>query len=265
MFYKVKEGKLHIRDTFMDYISFGKGTKPLIMIQGLSTTGIKGLGFFISIMYRFLAKDYKIYLFDRRDLLWEGISVEDFAEDLATAMDAFEIKKAHIIGVSQGGMIAQYLAINRPDLVDKLILVVTLSRNNSTIQAVIKNWITLVKQNDIKRFVEDMTRKMYSDKYFKRYKFLIPLLTILQKTKNTQRFIILAEACLTCNTYNDLKAIKCPVFVIGAGKDQIVTGEASKEIAKQLNCKIHMYENAGHAVHQECKDFNQRIYEFLRE
>ncbi len=29
--------------------------------------------------------------------------------------------------------------------------------------------------------------------------------------------------------------------------------------------KIHIYENAGHAVHQECKDFNQRVYEFLRE
>lgn len=265
MCYKVKEGKLPLRETHMDYITFGKGTKPLIMIQGLSTTGIKGLGFFISIMYRHFAKEYKVYLFERRDRLWEGITIEDFAKDLATAMDAFEIKKAHIIGVSQGGMIAQYLAINRPDLVDKLILVVTLSRNNSTIQAVIKNWITLVEQNDIKRFVADMTRKMYSDKYFKRYKCLIPLLTILQKKKNLQRFIILAESCLTCNTYDHLKSIKSPVFVIGAGKDQIVTGEASEEIAKQLNCKILMYENAGHAVHQECKDFNQRIYDFLKE
>jgi pimeloyl-ACP methyl ester carboxylesterase len=249
----------------MDYITFGKGTKPLIMIQGLSTAGIKGLGFFISLMYRFLAKDYKVYLFDRRDQLWAGISIEDFAKDLAIAMDAFEIKKAHIIGVSQGGMIAQYLAINRPDLVDKLILVVTLSRNNSTVQTVINNWITLAKQNDIRRFVEDMTRKTYSDTYFKRYKFLIPLLAIMQKPNNIRRFIILAESCLTCNTYDDLKAIQCPVFVIGAGKDQIVTGEASEEIAKQLNCKIHMYENAGHAVHQECKDFNQRVYDFLRE
>lgn len=249
----------------MDYITFGKGTKPLIMIQGLSTARIKGLGFFISLVYRFLAKDYKVYIFDRRDQPWEGISVEDFAKDLAIALDAFEIKAAHIIGVSQGGMIAQYLAINRPDLVDKLILVVTLSRINSNVQAVIENWITLVKQNDIKRFVKDMTRKTYSDAYFKRYKILIPLLTILQKPKNIRRFIILAESCLTCNTYDNLKAIKCPVYVIGAGKDQIVTGEASEEIAKQLNCKIHIYENAGHAVHQECKDFNQRVYEFLRE
>ncbi len=265
MCYKVREGKLPIHDTYMDYITFGKGTKPLIMIQGLSTARIKGLGFFISLMYRFFAKDYKVYLFDRRDQLWEGISVEDFANDLAIAMDKFKIKKAHIIGVSQGGMIAQYLAINRPDLVDKLILVVTLSRNNSTVQAVIKNWITLVKQNDIKHFVEDMTRRMYSDTYFKRYKFLIPLLNILKKPKNLQRFIILAESCLTCNTYDNLKAIECPVFVIGAGKDEIVTGKASKEIAKQLNCKIHIYENAGHAVHQECKDFNQRVYDFLSE
>ena len=49
------------------------------------------------------------------------------ALDIAAAMDTLGIKNADIFGVSQGGMIAQYLAIDRPDLVNKLVLAVTLS------------------------------------------------------------------------------------------------------------------------------------------
>lgn len=48
-------------------------------------------------------------------------------------MDALKIANADIFGVSQGGMIAQYLAIDRADLVNKLVLAVTLSKNNKSI------------------------------------------------------------------------------------------------------------------------------------
>jgi pimeloyl-ACP methyl ester carboxylesterase len=44
-----------------------------------------------------------------------------------------------------------------------------------------------------------------------------------------------------------------------------VSGEASEEIAEKLGCKLYMYEDMGHAVHEEAKDFNERVLEFLRE
>jgi len=47
------------------------------------------------------------------------------------------ISKADIIGFSQGGMIAQYIAIDYPELVGKLVLAVTLSKQNETVQKVI--------------------------------------------------------------------------------------------------------------------------------
>ena len=37
------------------------------------------------------------------------------------------------------------------------------------------------------------------------------------------------------------------------------------EIAEKLGCKIHMYENLGHAAYEEAKDFNQMVYDFLQE
>ena len=74
---------------------------------------------------------------------------------------------------------------------------------------------------------------------------------------------ILAKACLTCNTYEDLDKIKCPVLVLGGRQDKVVTGNASEEIAAKLGCKIHMYDSLGHAAYEEAKDFNRIVYDFL--
>ncbi len=263
MIYNAQENMLTIRDSHIDYITFGNGKKPLIMIQGLNTRSIKGAAVSLAYMYRIFAKDYKVYLFDRRTDITKDVSVRDLAADVAAAMDTLEIAKADIFGVSQGGMIAQYLAIERPDLVNKLVLAVTLSKNNDTVKHVIKNWIDITERGAMKQLIADMAEKMYSDTYVKRYRPFMPLLTILQKPKNVQRFVILAKACLTCNTYEDLHRIQCPVFVIGGRQDKVVGGEACEEIAAKLGCKIYMYDSLGHAAYEEAKDFNQRVYSFL--
>ena len=263
MMYNAKELKLNIREMQFDYLTFGNGTKPLIMIQGLNTNGIKGAALSLSYMYRIFARDYRVYLFDRRPVVQEGITVRDMAFDIAEAMDLLGITNADVFGVSQGGMIAQYLAIHRPDLVRKLVLAVTLCRNNDTVERVVNSWIEMAEQGAMKALVADMAEKMYSEAYIKRYRPFMPLLTILQKPKDVERFVILAKACLTCNTFEDLAKIKCPVFVLGGRQDKVVTGTASAEIAERLGCKIHMYEGLGHAAYEEAGDFNQKVYEFM--
>ena len=265
MIYHVKEQQISLHGMLTDTITFGKGTKPLIMIQGLNTRGIRGTAVPLAWAYRLFAEDYQVYLFDRRPEVFDGITVRDLANDVAAAMDQLGIQHADVIGVSQGGMMAQYLAIDRPDLVSKLVLAVTLSRNNDTVTSVIDHWIALTQQGAMKQLITDMAEKMYSDAYLKRYKPLMPLLTALQKPRDTQRFISLARACLTCHAYEELEKIRCPVFVIGGRQDQVVGSEASEEIARKLGCRIYMYEQFGHAAYEEAGDFNQRIYDFLRE
>ena len=264
MLYNAKEQKLNLQNLQVDYITFGKGSQPLVMIQGLNTGGIKGAALSLAYMYRMFAKDYKVYLFDRRSNIGESITVRELASDIAVAMDALEIKNADIFGVSQGGMIAQYLAIDRPDLVRKMVLAVTLSRNNDIVTAVIQKWVQLTEQDKMKELVADMAVKMYSDEYVKRYKLFMPLLTILQKPKDVHRFMILAKSCLTCNAYDELNKTQCPVFVIGGKRDKVVSADASEEIAEKLGCEIFMYDHLGHAAYEEAKDFNQRVYNFLK-
>ncbi len=264
MLYNVKEQKLKIENTEIDTITFGKGNKHLVMIQGLNTRGIKGAGLSLALMYRIFAKDYTVHLFDRRPNIPDGFTVREMAHDIADAMDALGIEKADVFGVSQGGMIAEYLAIDRPELVNKLVLAVTLSQNNDTVKAVIDNWISLTEHGDIKALVADMAEKMYSDAYVKRYKLFLPLLAVLQKPKDTERFTRLAKACLTCNAYGELDKIKCPTLVLGGRVDKVLTGEASEEIAEKLGCELYLYDNLGHAAYEEAKDFNKRVYAFLQ-
>ncbi|NLL90821.1 MAG: alpha/beta hydrolase [Ruminococcaceae bacterium] len=265
MFFNAEENKLNLTGLQMDYIAFGKGGKPLVMIQGLNTRGIKGTSKLLAYTYRIFAKDYRVYLFDRRAGIYDGITVRDFAADTAMAMDALNIKKADVFGVSQGGMIGQYLAIDRPDLVNKLALAVTLSKNNDTVTNVINHWIDAAKRGDMKHLVSDMAEKMYSKKYLKRYRILMPLLTVLQKPEDANRFIALAKSCLTCNTYYMLNNVRCPVFVIGGGQDKVAGIGSSEEIADKLGCKRYIYKELGHAAYQEAKDFNKRVYNFFKE
>jgi len=121
----------------------------------------------------------------------------------------------------------------------------------------------MTEQADWKALVNDMAVKMYSDAYIRKYKMMMSLLTAVQKPKDVKRFITLVKACLTCDTYEELDKIKCPVLVLGGAKDKIVTAHASKEIAEKLGCEIYMYEELGHAAYEEAGDFNQRVYDFF--
>ncbi len=264
MIYNVKEGTLKLPHAEFDYISFGKGTKPLIMIQGLNTRGIKGAGLSLALMYRIFAKDYKVWLFDRRKDVYDGISVREMAADTAAAMDQLNIKDADVFAVSQGGMIGQYLAIDRPDLVHKLVLAVSLSRDNEFVKSAINNWILLTEKSRMRELVIDMAEKLYSEKYLKKYRPFLPLLTLLQKPKDVPRFIALAKACLGCESYCELDKIKCSVLVIGGRQDKLVGPKASEEMAEKLGCDIYIYEDLGHAAYEEAKDFNKRVYDFFR-
>ena len=154
--YNSKELKLTLNNKQINYITFGKGFKTLIMIQGLNTNRIKGAANSLAYMYRIFAKDYKVYLFDRRTEVYDGITVRELAADIAEAMDALGLVNADVFAVSQGGMIGQYLAIDRPDLVHRMVLAVTLSRNNEVVKEVLSNWIQMTEQENYKELVVDM-------------------------------------------------------------------------------------------------------------
>ena len=55
-------------------------------------------------------------------------SIEEMAEDALGILDALEIERAHVVGWSMGGMVAQELAISHPQRVNKLVLLASAAR-----------------------------------------------------------------------------------------------------------------------------------------
>ena len=267
MLYNAENRSIKIGNTDMEYISFGTGKQNLIMLPGLGDglKTVKGTALPMAVLFKEYGRNYKVYIFSRKNKLEENDSIRDMAKDQKAAMEKLGINKAYIVGISQGGMIAQYIAIDYPEIVEKLVLAVTASEQNETIKKVISSWIEMAAKNDYKNLFIDIMEKSYTEKYKQKYRLLYPILTKIGKPKDFSRFITQANAILLHNSYEDLIKIQCPALVIGADNDEIVGTHASKNIAERIpGSKLLIYKGLGHAAYEEAKDFNQQVLSFLK-
>ena len=267
MLYHGKNGSLRLRDGDMDYIRFGTGQKILLMLPGLGDglQTVKGTALAMAWMYRVFARDFTVYMFSRKNPLPKGWTTRDMARDLKEAMDRLGIQKADVLGVSMGGMIAQYLAIDYPERVGKLILAVTSARPNPILTESITEWVRLAKKGDHTAFMDSNLRKLYSESYYRKNKWLVPVMGKVTKPKSYERFLIQADACLRHDAYENLDRIQAPTLVIGGEKDMALGGGASGEIAARIpGARLHMYAQWGHGLYEEAGDFNRRVLDYLR-
>ena len=267
MLYNAKNGTLKIGGTTMDYIRFGSGERILVMLPGLGDglRSTKGTTLPMAFMYREFAKDFTVYAFGRKNVLPEGYTTRDMARDQAEAMEQLGISKADIFGVSMGGMIAQHLAIDYPGKVGKLILTVTSARPNPILAESIEEWVSCAKRGDHTGLMDSNVRRIYSEDYYRKNKWLVPIMGKLTKPKSYDRFFVQADACLTHDAYESLKQIKAPTLVIGGEKDLSLGGDASREIAAAIpDVELRMYDQWGHGLYEEAKDFNRVVLDFLR-
>lgn len=265
--FHAKNCSLRIGNTDMDYVSFGYGEKPFVMLPGLSDAlkTVKGTAFPLSLMYRTFAKDYKVFVFSRKNQLSPTYTIREMADDQAQAMALLGISKAYVMGVSQGGMIAMHLAAEHPALVDKLVLANTSAKSNETMQRVIGNWLRLAADNDFKNLFIDTAENIYSEKRLRTYRLMYPILAAASKPKSLTRFIIQAKACLAHDACAELKMIQCPTLVIGGECDRIVGTDTARELADEIpTSKLVICNGLGHGAYEEDPAFNTRIAQFLK-
>lgn len=261
-------GRIRFEDSTMDYIAFGRGKKAMVIIPGLGDglTTVKGLALPFSSMYREYARNRRVYVFSRKNRLPEKYTSRDMARDLKEAMNRLGISKADVLGVSQGGTIAQQLALEYPEVIDRLVLTVTYSRPNDTVRKVVGRWMDYARAGDFRRLMADTAEHSYSDAYLKKYRRMLPLVSLFGKPKSFDRFLTMADACLTHNCYDRLGEIKSPTLVIAGGDDKIVTCAASVMMAREIpGSRLYVYPAYGHAAYEEAKDFQQRVMNFLNE
>ena len=262
--YNIAEGTLEFGDHTMDYAVFGKGEKPLLLIRGLNITRLQGTVPNLIRRYRTYADAFRIYVIDRREPLPEVITDEYLAEDVYEGAKALGLEKTPVIGNSQGGMIAQFLVLNHPEMVEKLVLNVTTSTPNPVLRKNVEDWVRLTETEGLGAVSDSMMSMIYPPG-----KEPVPSeddepFVVGQKTHPPQEFIALSKACLTCDTKDRLHEIKCPVLVLGGGKDVIMSPGASIELAEGLGTEAVIYEDLGHGAYED-KGYQARVLAFLNE
>ena len=248
----------------MYYAKFGKGSKNLVMIPGLNIVDMEGTAGNLAYFYRKFAKEFTVYIFGRRSGRDENATIKSMTDDIYDAINSLGIVEAYVLGVSQGGMIAQYLAAEHPELVKKLVLGVTAASTNPTLLEALDEWIKMAENGDLKGVLTKSYDRMYTPKQMKLYRLLIPVLMKFTKFMSIERFEDHAKAILSLDSSHLLNNITCPSLVLGAELDKVTTAQASREIADILGCRCHIFKGEGHAVYLK-SEFNKMVYDFFTE
>lgn len=266
MSWNIKNGSVKIGDSVMYYASFGSGSKNVVVIPGLSDglTTVKGKALLLIKPYLKYLNEYTVCLFSRKSPLPSGTTIRQMAADQAKAMRLLGIEEAYVTGVSQGGMIAQYLAADYPELVKKLVLVVTAPRLNDTIRTNIELWKSYAVKGDHASLMRDTAEKSYSETYLKKNRAFLPLLRFVGRTSDYSRFLVNSDAILGFDAVEADARISCPAFIISGDSDKTVGSEAADELHGLIRgSELYTYKGLGHALYEEAKDFYSRLFEFF--
>jgi len=267
MLYGAKNGRVKFPDAEMDYLRFGTGKEVLIMLPGLGD-GLRssyGMALPMALLYRMYAKDYTVYMFSRKNRMPAGCTTADMALHVKEAMDILGVEKAHILGVSMGGMLAQHLAADFPEKVEKLILVVTAARPNPVLTDSVKLWMMQAKAGDHTALMDSNLERIYSETYYRKNKWMVPFLGRFTKPKSYDRFLVMAQACLDHDAYCKLSSITAPTLVLGGEKDKTLGSEAAAEIAAAIpGAVLNHYPQWGHGLYEEAPEFNRDVLDFLK-
>ncbi|HEX8119688.1 MAG TPA: alpha/beta fold hydrolase [Solirubrobacteraceae bacterium] len=111
----------------LHYLQRGEG-EPLLLIQGMSGTHLSWGEEFLGLLER----DFALTVFDNRGVgnssrVDGPFSIADMADDAAGLLDALGLERAHVLGISMGGMIAQQLALRHGERIRTLTLGCTYS------------------------------------------------------------------------------------------------------------------------------------------
>ncbi|MCF0111427.1 MAG: alpha/beta hydrolase [Erysipelotrichaceae bacterium] len=250
--------------TQIRYISFGTGEKTMVIVPGLSTGYVTDSAQAVADGFAAFTEDYTVYLFDVREEVPEGYTIEEMGNDLASVMISLGLHDVYLYGCSMGGMESLYIAGTYPKLVKKLTVVSSACEENAVLNETIGNWVKLAEENKRTELTLDMGQKIYTTALFEAYREVFEGMGEgLDETMLT-RFTRLATAIRNLNLTETAGKITCPVLVIGSEGDQVLSGDASVRIAEVTKGELVMYpEDSSHAIYDEIAEVKEKAKEFF--
>jgi 3-oxoadipate enol-lactonase len=265
--------KAKVNGININYKVQGHG-EPVILISGYAADQT---GYIFQT--RAFKKYYRVVTFDNRgvgktDEPRAAYSVKMMADDTVGLMDYLGIEKSHILGVSMGGAIAQVLAVNYPERVNKLILASTFARmdESSGFSAQFYKLLGLresytdddTRSIPILRITDTLLSLALNKTLYRA--ILLPIGKILVRLNGTTGLIGQWEAILNHNAVDGLQKVSAPTLVIVGTKDREHKRTSSEVISKLIpNSKLVKVEGGSHWFASEMSGrFNKEVLDFLR-
>ncbi len=254
---------------FRMYYETKGGGDPLLLINGLGSDSTEWLFQFPEFARRFL-----VVAFDNRgaggsDTPPGPYSTAQMADDAVTLLTHLGAGRAHVLGVSLGGMIAQEVALRHPDRVRKLVLACTAPGGEGSVRPapdVLKKFVRS-PGGDPEEEIRRVLPFLYSEGYlrdrpeeieeFVRRRLAIPV--------SVEGHSAQLSAAVSHSAWDRLTTIEAPTLVIAGDGDRVVPTENSRRIAQRIpGAKLLILPGAPHRLFAEnAEAFNREVMSFL--
>ena len=243
--------RLHVVDQ-------GKGD-PVLWLQGLNAPAAAWavqLAHF-SQTYRGIAPDARGV--GQSDAPPPPYTVEQMAQDAVAVIDAAGVDRAHVVGLSLGGAVAQELALGHPQRVRSLALLATFAAQAPRGRALLEAWRALypVAIGDArlrKAWELQAYCWLFTDRFWRGEANVRAALRFAatQPPQPPDGFVGQVDAALSHDARDRLPRLRVPTLVIHGALDQLCPKENGEELARLIpGAELFLLPEAGHAVNLE--------------
>jgi len=263
--------KVKINDIQIYHEVHGEGF-PLIMIMGLSAN----IDWWNPHLIEELSKKFRLVIFDNRgagrtDISDKKYTIKLFADDTARLMDALGISRAHVLGISMGGMIAQELVLNYHEKVEKLVLCSTTCGGPKSVSPsqealeMLTAEKNMLSEEEVARMI--MPFLLTSD-FIANNPDLVEfrIRQILKVPISNEAYIRQLNAIIKFDTYERLPQIKVPTLILHGKRDALMPPENASILAKAIpNTQLVYLENSAHELAEDLEKAISILLNFLVE
>ncbi len=238
---------------------------------------IQGLGYPSGMWFRqvpVMARRFRVVVFDNRgvgrsDKPDEEYTVRLMASDAAELLRSLDIDKAHVVGVSLGGYIAQELALNHPERVDRLALMATSCGGPRLMELTKPLWDEIAKLAGLPP--EEIIRKgmafAVTEKFYREHPELIER-SVALRMENLQplfAFTRQSNAAMSFNGHDRAHLIGHPTLILAGAQDQVMPLVLTEELARKIpQAQFKVFPDAAHLLFLEkAEAVNRTLLDFL--
>jgi pimeloyl-ACP methyl ester carboxylesterase len=241
------------------YVRLGNGPENLVILPGITLQNDppnRLAAWTYCLGFRRFADGYTVYVINRRRGMPSPYTTREMAADYAQVIEE-ELGTSIVIGFSTGGSIAQYVALDHPELVEKLVLVVSASRLSDEGRETCERWRKLAQGRRWRELRADMASVNVTSEANKRLARAFMAVFgrfVLGVPSDASDFLTTLEADLEYDTTDRLHEVAAPTLVIGGTEDPFFSESLLRETAEKIpDAELRVYEGVGHGVPKEKK------------